>query len=44
MAKEEVEVSKRTVQDTERVSGEVHKEVIRIEREGDVEIHEIGKE
>lgn len=44
VAKEEVEVSKRTVQDTELVSGEVHREVIRIEREGDVEIHEIGKE
>ena len=44
VVKEEVNVSKRTVQETERVSGEVHKEVIHIEHEGDVKIHEIGKE
>ena len=39
MVKEEVTVGKRVVESTERVSGEVRKEVVRVEREGDVDIH-----
>jgi uncharacterized protein (TIGR02271 family) len=35
---EEVSVGKRTVQDTERVSGTVRKEVARVERSGDVDV------
>lgn len=39
---EEVKVGKRTVQDTERVSGQVRKEEVKIEREGDVKVHNRG--
>jgi uncharacterized protein (TIGR02271 family) len=39
---EEVKVGKRVVQDTERVSGEVRKEQVRVEREGDVDIRTGG--
>ena len=38
MVKEEVTVGKRVVESTERVSGEVRKEVVRVEREGDVDV------
>jgi uncharacterized protein (TIGR02271 family) len=38
VVKEEVTVGKRVVQATERVGGEVRKEVVRVEREGDVDI------
>jgi len=38
VVKEEVTVGKRTVTDHERVSGDVRKENVRIEREGDVDI------
>src|SRR5271157_2787076 len=40
VVREEVRVGKRVVQETERVDGEVRKEEVRIEREGDVEIHD----
>src|SRR5208337_2862925 len=40
VVKEEVTVGKRAVQDTERVGGEVRKEEVRVEREGDVDIRE----
>ena len=40
VVKEEVTVGKRVVQDTERVGGEVRKEEVRVEREGDVDIRE----
>lgn len=40
---EEVEIGKRQVQDTERVSGTVRREEARIEREGDVNLHESGR-
>ena len=40
VVREEVRVGKRVVQETERVGGEVRKEEVRIEREGDVEIHD----
>jgi uncharacterized protein (TIGR02271 family) len=39
VAKEEVRVGKRKVQDTEKVSGEVRKEELRVEREGNVDVH-----
>src|SRR5512144_3223198 len=39
VVKEEVTVGKRAVQDTERVGGEVRKEEVRVEREGDVDVH-----
>ena len=42
VVKEEVTVGKRTVQDTERVAGEVRKEEVRVEREGDVDVREGG--
>ena len=42
VVKEEVTVGKRVVEGTERVGGEVHKEVVRVEREGDVDIHGNG--
>jgi uncharacterized protein (TIGR02271 family) len=42
VVKEEVTVGKRVVQGTERVSGEVRKEVVRVEREGDVDLHGNG--
>jgi uncharacterized protein (TIGR02271 family) len=38
VVKEEVRVSKRTVQDTERVSGTVRKEEVKVEQEGDVKV------
>jgi len=38
VVKEEVTVGKRVVQDTKRVSGEVRKEDVRVEREGDVDV------
>jgi len=38
VVKEEVTVGKRVVQDTERVTGEVRKEKVRVEREGDVDV------
>ncbi|MBV8384760.1 MAG: DUF2382 domain-containing protein, partial [Planctomycetaceae bacterium] len=38
--KEEVTVGKRVVQDAERVGGEVRKEEVRVEREGDVDVRE----
>ena len=40
VVREEVRVGKRVVRETERVGGEVRKEEVRIEREGDVEIHD----
>jgi uncharacterized protein (TIGR02271 family) len=40
VVKEEVTVGKRAVQDTERVGGEVRKEQVRVEREGDVDVRE----
>jgi uncharacterized protein (TIGR02271 family) len=39
---EEVKVGKRAVQETEHVSGNVRKEEVRIEREGDVDVHARG--
>jgi uncharacterized protein (TIGR02271 family) len=42
VVKEEVTVGKRVVQDTERVGGEVRKEDVRVEREGDVDVREGG--
>ncbi|MGZ3378642.1 MAG: YsnF/AvaK domain-containing protein [Isosphaeraceae bacterium] len=42
VVKEEVTVGKRVVESTERVGGEVRKEVVRVEREGDVDIHQDG--
>jgi len=39
---EEVKVGKRVVQDTERVSGQVRKEEVRIEQEGDVDVRTRG--
>jgi len=38
VVKEEVKVGKRTVQDTERVSGQVREEEIRVEQKGDVDV------
>jgi uncharacterized protein (TIGR02271 family) len=38
VVKEEVTVGKRTVQDTEKVSGTVRKEELRVEEEGDVKV------
>ncbi|MBV8385041.1 MAG: YsnF/AvaK domain-containing protein [Planctomycetaceae bacterium] len=40
VVKEEVTVGKRVVQGTEQVGGEVHREEVRVEREGDVDIRE----
>ncbi len=40
---EEVKVGKRTVQDTERVSGQVRKEEIKVEQTGDVDVRTRGK-
>jgi uncharacterized protein (TIGR02271 family) len=42
VVKEVVTVGKRVVQGTERVGGEVRKEVVRVERAGDVDIHGNG--
>ena len=39
---EEVKVGKRTVHDTEKVSGEVRKERVQVDRKGDVDIHSPG--
>jgi len=39
---EEVEVGKRVVQDTKRVSGDVRKEEVHVEREGDVDVQTRG--
>jgi len=39
---EEVNVGKRVVQDTERVSGQVRKEEVHVEQKGDVEVHNRG--
>jgi len=39
---EEVKVGKRLVQDTERVSGQVRKEEVKVEQKGDVAIHGHG--
>ncbi len=39
---EEVKVGKRVVQDTERVSGDVRKEEIKIDRKGDVDVKTRG--
>ena len=39
---EEVKVGKRIVQDTERVSGDVRKEEVKIERTGDVDVRSRG--
>jgi uncharacterized protein (TIGR02271 family) len=38
VVKEEVNVGKRTVRDTERVEADVRKEEVKVEREGDVEV------
>jgi len=43
VVKEEVSVGKRVVQDTERVTGEVRKEEVRVERTGDVDVTSKGK-
>jgi len=40
---EEVKVGKRTVQDTERVSGQVRKEEVKVEQTGDVDVRNRGK-
>jgi uncharacterized protein (TIGR02271 family) len=42
VVKEEVTVGKRVVQGTEQVGGEVRREEVRVEREGDVDIHGNG--
>jgi len=42
VVKEEVEVGKRVVQDKERVSGDVRKEEVCVERKGDVDVHKTG--
>jgi len=39
---EEVKVGKRVVQDTEQVSGQVRKEEVKVEREGDVDVRNRG--
>jgi len=44
VVKEEVNVGKRVVQGTERVGGEVRKEHVRVEREGDVDVRGTGDE
>jgi len=43
VVKEEVSVGKRVVQDTERVGGEVRKEHVKVEREGDVDVRGTGE-
>ena len=40
VVKEEVTVGKRKTQDTEKVSGTVRKEHVKVEREGDVDVNE----
>ena len=44
VVREEIEVGKREVQDTERVSGTVRREEARIEHEGDVQVRGEGTE
>jgi len=39
---EEVKVGKRTVQDTEQVSGQVRKEEVKVEKSGDVDVKTCG--
>jgi len=39
---EEIKVGKRTVQDTQRVSGQIRKEQVQIDREGDIDIPSSG--
>ena len=41
--KEEVKVGKRQVQDTKRVSGDVRKEEVKVEREGNVDVRDTKK-
>jgi uncharacterized protein (TIGR02271 family) len=41
---EEVKVGKRTIQDTERVSGEVRKEEARVEHKGDAKVCDTGED
>jgi len=43
VAKEEVTVGKRKVQDTQTVGGEVKKEELRVETEGDVRVRDTGR-
>ena len=43
VVKEEVSVGKRKVQDTERVSGDVRKEELKVDRQGDVNVEGHGK-
>lgn len=42
VVKEEVKVGKRVVQDTERVTGQVRKEDVRVEQKGDVDVNTRG--
>jgi uncharacterized protein (TIGR02271 family) len=42
VAKEEVTVGKRKVQDTEHISGDVRREEVRVEQEGDVDVRDRG--
>jgi len=42
VVKEEVSVGKRKVQDTEHVSGDVRREEVRVEQEGDVDVRDRG--
>jgi uncharacterized protein (TIGR02271 family) len=44
VVKEEVTIGKRKVQETEHVSDTVRKEKIEVERQGDVEVRESGKD
>ena len=44
VVREEIEIGKRQVQDTEQVSGTVRREEARLEREGDVEVHDSGRQ
>ena len=43
VVKEEVSVGKRKVQDTERVSGTVRKEELKVDRHGDVDVEDHGR-
>lgn len=43
VVKEEVSVGKRKVQDTQKVSGTVRKEELRVDQEGDAKVREAGK-
>jgi len=40
---EEVKVGKRVVQDTEKVSGDVRKEEVKVEQKGDVDVRSSNK-